>query len=168
MLSIGNLRKRRGVVRGSITRLATRLRELEEITDQPRTADHASQLLAKLESLDGEFKAIHFEIIDLIDESEDLEKEQTVLDKHDDDVSTLTIRLQALSNPKHAKTPSTVDIRKPISRKLTRLEKGLKSIDDIISTDAPERSMIQQCSEQLSDYKGDLTAVYGRTSIQGY
>ena len=86
MPTIGNLRKRRGVVRGSITRLATRLRELEEITDQPRTADHASQLLAKLESLDGEFKAIHFEIIDLIDESEDLEKEQTVLDKHDDDV----------------------------------------------------------------------------------
>ena len=40
------------------------------------------------------------------------------------------------------------------------LEKGLKSIDDIISADAPERSMIQQCSEQLSDYKRDLTAVY--------
>ena len=53
-----------------------------------------------------------------------------------------------------------MDIRKPLSRKLTRLEKGLKSIDDIISTEAPERSMIQQCSEQLSDYKRDLTAVY--------
>lgn len=62
-------------MRGSITRLATRLRELEETTDQPRTGDHATQLLAKLESLDVEFKAIHFEIIDLIDESEDLERE---------------------------------------------------------------------------------------------
>jgi uncharacterized coiled-coil DUF342 family protein len=160
MPSIG---KRRGVVRGSITRLATRLRELEETTDQPRTADHASQLLAKLESLDGEFKSIHLEIIDLIDEPDDLEREQTVLDKHDDDVSTLTIRLQALSTPKRAKTPPTVDLRKPLSRKLTRIEKGLKSIDDIVSTTAeatPERSMIQQCREQLSDYKKDLTAVY--------
>ena len=60
--------------------MVTHLKELEEITDQPRTADHVSQLLAKLESLDGEFKAIHFEI-DLINESEDIEKEETVLDK---------------------------------------------------------------------------------------
>ena len=89
MPSISNLHKRRGVVRGSISQLATCLRELEKITDQPRTADHTSQLLAKFESLDGEFKAIHFEIINLLDESEDLEKEQTVLDKHDN-VSTLT------------------------------------------------------------------------------
>ena len=38
------LRKRRGVVRASITRLESRLRELEEISDQPTTADHAHQL----------------------------------------------------------------------------------------------------------------------------
>ena len=62
-------------------------------------------------------------------------------------------------NPKACQ--DTFDCRhtKPLSRKLTRLEKGLKSVDDI-STDAPERSMIQQCSEQLSNYKRDLTAVY--------
>ena len=42
--SATNLRKRRGVVRVSITRLGTRLRELEDTSDQPRTPDHARQL----------------------------------------------------------------------------------------------------------------------------
>ena len=150
-------------MRASITRLATRLRELEETPDHPRTADHATQLLMKLNALDAEYKSLHFEVIDLIDGSEDLEKEQTVLDKHDDDVSVLTIRLQTLSTPKRTETPPTADVRKPLSRKLARLEKGLHSIDEIISTaseGAPERSMIQQCTEELSDYKRNLAAVY--------
>ena len=150
-------------MRASITRLATRFRELEETPDQPRTADHATQLLAKLESLDAEYKSIHFEIINLLDDSDDLEKEQTVLDKNDDDVSTLTICLQTLSTPKTTEAPSTIDPRRPLSRKLARLEKGLHSIDSIISSTAEaalERSIIQQCNEQLSDYKGDLAALY--------
>ena len=117
----------------------------------------------KLESLDAEYESIHFEIIDLLDDSDDLEKEQTVLDKNDDDVSTLTIRLQTLSTPKTTEAPSTMDPQRPLSRKLARLEKGLHSIDSIISSTAEaalERSMIQQCNEQLSDYKGDLAALY--------
>ena len=163
MPSIGNLRKRRGVVRASITRLATHLRELEETPDHPRTADHATQLLTKLNALDAEYKSLHFEVVDLIDGSEDLEKEQAVLDKHDDDVSALTIRLQTMDTPKRTETPPTADVRKPLSRKLARLEKGLHSIDGIISTaseTAPERSMIQQCTEELSYYRRDLAAVY--------
>ena len=39
-------------MRASITRLGTRLTELEDTADQPRTPDHAQQLLGKLRSLD--------------------------------------------------------------------------------------------------------------------
>jgi hypothetical protein len=81
-----SLRKRRGVVRASIMRLGIRLKELEETSDQPRTSNHARQLLTKLQSLDEDFKKHHFELIDKID---DLEKEQTVLDKHDEDMTSL-------------------------------------------------------------------------------
>lgn len=89
--AISNLRKRRGVVRASITRLGNRLKELEGDPDQPDTADHAQQLTTKLESLDSDFKVHHLQLIDLID-SEDvsmLNIEQDTLDKLDDDVSTL-------------------------------------------------------------------------------
>ena len=42
-------------MRASITRLGTRLTELEDTADQPRTPDHARQLLGKLRSLDEDF-----------------------------------------------------------------------------------------------------------------
>ena len=60
------------------------------------TTDHAQQLTSKLDSLDSEFRAHHLKLIDLIDDDPTLEKEQETLDKLDDDVSTLTIRLRQL------------------------------------------------------------------------
>ena len=39
----------------------------------------------------------------------------------------------------------------------------MRSIDDLVSTApeaTPERFMIQQCSEQFSDHKKDLAAIY--------
>ena len=87
---LSKLRKRRGVVRASITWLDNRLKELEDIADQPGTPDHARQLAAKLEVLDSELKTYHFQLIDLLDDEdeESLEKEQDVLDKHDINIYT--------------------------------------------------------------------------------
>ena len=75
---LSKLRKRRGVVRASINRLDNRLKELEDIADQPGTPDHAWQLAAKLEVLDSELKTYHFQLIDLLDDEESLEMEQNV------------------------------------------------------------------------------------------
>ena len=155
--SAATLRKRRGVVRASITRLGTRLKELEEISDQPRTPDHARQLLTKLRSLDEDFKKHHFELIDIIDGDEDLERVQSIIDKHDDDITSLSVRLQTLLAPSKTKTPvaPAADGRKLLSRKLAHLESGLSRIDDMISTPPDshvEPSLLKQCQEQLSDY----------------
>ena len=66
--------KQRGVVHASITRLGTRLKELEESSGLPQTPDHTRQLLAKLQSLDDDFKkSDHLELIDLIDKDDELE-----------------------------------------------------------------------------------------------
>ncbi len=46
--AISNVRKHRGVVRASITRLGNRLTELEAIADQPTTPNHTRQLSIKL------------------------------------------------------------------------------------------------------------------------
>ena len=89
-------RKRRGVVKASITRLSSRLKELESKAEEPATHDHAQRLATRLDTLDAEFKTHHFALIDLIDDEETLGKEQDALDQHDDDVTTLAVRLQQL------------------------------------------------------------------------
>ena len=118
---IAKLRKRRGVVRASITRLGTRLKELEDAADRPDTPQHAGQLAAKLRSLDGEFDTIHFDVIDLIDEENEdvLVAEQGILDRHDNDAATLTVRLGSLST---APVPSLPDVRKSLSEDVTPAE----------------------------------------------
>lgn len=93
--ALSSSRKRRGVVRASLTRLRTRLAELEHAPDQPGTLDSARRLLSKLETLDKDFKVHHLAIVDLTDEGA-LPEEQETLDTHDDDVGQLEARIQQL------------------------------------------------------------------------
>ena len=79
-MSASNLRKRRGVVRASITRLGNRLKDLEASSDTVRSSEHAKQLAIKLEALDVDFKALHLQLVDLLEEAEELESEQDTLD----------------------------------------------------------------------------------------
>ena len=84
------LRKRGGVVRASITQLYTRLRDLESKADQPSILDLMRQMSQKLESLDSDFKFHHYPLIDLINNTESMLKEQDILDGHDDEMATLS------------------------------------------------------------------------------
>ena len=43
-----NLKKRRGAQRASVTRLGTRVTQLEDIAEQPGTTGHAQQILTKV------------------------------------------------------------------------------------------------------------------------
>ena len=114
-------------MRASITRFGTRLKELEDAAPKPNTPTHARQLLEKLKSLDKELRGLHYEVIDLIDDgSEDIvEAEQVVLDKHDDDIAALAVRLESLSV---VAASSTADARRPLSRRLSRLQTTSKRI----------------------------------------
>ena len=78
--ALSTQRKRRGVVKASITRLSSRLKEFESKVEEPTTHDHAQRLATKLEILDAEFKTHHFTLIDLIDDDETQEKEQETPD----------------------------------------------------------------------------------------
>ena len=164
-----NLKKRRGAQRGSVTRLETRVTELEGIADQPRIAEHARQMLTKLKAYDEAFRDLHFQIVDSIDEEDEtsLEGEQAVLDRFDDDIANLTFRVEALISRPTVNAPpvpspgATVD-RRPLNRKLTRLQLGLDRIDAGISDPeaGPERVQLNQFREEVSDYKKDLAAIY--------
>lgn len=76
------LRKRQGVVRASITRLSTRLKDLESKADQPTTLDLARQMSQRLETLESNFKLHDYALIDFINDAETMLKEQDILNGH--------------------------------------------------------------------------------------
>ena len=89
--ALSNLHRKRGVSRSSVTRLGNRLRELKSDPEAAGISDRAKQPLAKLDEADSDFKSLHYQLLDLIDESDDeaLKKEQDILDQHEDAVAAL-------------------------------------------------------------------------------
>ena len=94
-MSSAVLKRRRDTVTASIASLATKL--TDSVTDKtdPVSLSIAQSLTHKLESLDAEFHTQHYKILDLIDEADADTPvlEQKVLDRHDDEVTTLKGRL---------------------------------------------------------------------------
>ena len=162
-MAAANLRKRRGVILASVTRLDGRITELEGTSDQPRTPDHARQLLARLQTLDADYRSLHLQIFDLISEgdADTLDIEQRHLDQLDDDVSSLTVRLRALMQPMDAAPDATLLHRRPLTRRLARVQTGLNRIEEAAAdADTLNHSLLSQYSDELSDYKEDLVALY--------
>ena len=158
MSDVSTVKKRRGVVRASITRLATKLRDLKEMTDQPMTPDLVQAMTQKLNTLDAEFRKYHFELIDLIDDEETLAKEQETLDSHDDNVSALSTQMKQLMMACFSADSSK---RKISSKKLSRLENNITSMRNTIDSfdGPPDVCLLQQHEEQLRDFKAELGKV---------
>ena len=88
-LSLLHVSVYRGVVRASITRLESRVANLQgkpELTAEDRLS--VLQLLQRLNTLETDFKSHHFTVVDLLD---DIESEQAILDETDDKVTNLTV-----------------------------------------------------------------------------
>ena len=156
--ALSNGRKKRRTVKASITRLLTRVGELETAVDQADTLDHAQRSLIRLETLNSEYKVHHLALIDLIEDEAILQREQENLDNHDDIVSDLSVRIQMLINSCTTATMG-LDIRKTSSRRLKHLEKNLSTVHDKIEelSDGPEDVChLKQHEEQLADYKKEL------------
>ena len=56
----------------------------------------AKSMQQRLGKVDEDFKRLHFTIIDLLDQHEDLEMEQAIFDEHEDRIGELGDRLQQL------------------------------------------------------------------------
>ena len=89
-----------------------------------------------------------------------LEAEQATLDKHDEDVTALTIRIQHVleaCTSSRASNPRNI-----ASRKLLRLRRCLASVAESVSSlpgEADNVCVLHQHQEQLSDYKAELADV---------
>ena len=126
--ALANFRKRRGVVKASITRIETRLSALESTPDED-TVENARQLLSKLKTCDTDFKDLHMSVVDLVDEEE---PEQATLDHHDDLVASMTLRIQKLIAKLKPPPDRRVESQKLLTRKLKRVQDCLSAVNDAV------------------------------------
>ena len=68
--NIFNIRRKRGVDCASITKLSSRLAELGEMSNRESANYHAQRLSTRLNTLDSEFKSLHFELVNVIDDGD--------------------------------------------------------------------------------------------------
>ena len=84
-LNIPGRRRRRGVIRSSITRLGDKISELETKEKlspmEPLTVKRIQQRLGEANK---EFKRFHFAIIDLLEQEEEIALEQANFSEHED------------------------------------------------------------------------------------
>ena len=95
-MDITTCNKRRGISCASITKLATKLNDLESKADQSITLDLARRLKERLDTLDSEFKPHCYTLVEQIEEGTNLDREQETLDNHDDEVSVIVVCAQNL------------------------------------------------------------------------
>ena len=155
--ALSTLKRRRGVSKASVTRLSTRLKDLETDISRPGTIDHARRMQQKLDTLDGEFQSHHQGIVDLIDNEEALTGEQSTLDEHDDLIADLSVHVNQLIA---ACTCSDSAPRKLATRRLAHVGKSLLNISTSIRKlggDASEAHVLRQYDEQLIDLKKELS-----------
>ena len=153
--ALSNNRKKRGVIKASLTRLSSRLDAVERFPDP----DEARRLTIRLETLSTEFKVHHYSIIDLLDDEVELAEQQEILDEHDDYVSQLTARLEKIVTICSSKDSNQHRIS---FKRLMNIEKGLIAILDGTSS-IPSGDdgicLLQQYGEQLAELKAEFSEV---------
>ena len=141
-----SLRKRRGVVRASITKLSGCVKDLVAKTDQGPSAANATVPGTARRGVQEH----HYGLIDTIDGEEALRREQDTLDEHDDTVSGLSLRIQQLITACASSSPSSP--HQIASKRLTRMKKGsINSAIEKLGTDADSVCLLHQHQEQLAD-----------------
>ena len=114
-------------------------------------------MLIKFEGVDNDFKTHHLALMGLLDDNEVLEREQEALDEHDDEITTLTVRIKKLAS---SNDNSDVDSCKVVARRLNRIKRSLSAVGEQITDMASRPSdvcLIKQHEEQLLEIKKELS-----------
>ena len=166
MTDLPTLKRRRGTARASLTRLITKVAELESAKPDPSITSYAQQYIKRLETLDASFKTHHLAIMDVLEDEGQLEAEQEALAKHDDGVMELSLRLQALSVPTPPISTATETHPPPdraiVERRLAQLQVRLLAVNEDVNTltgDPEDIHLVYLHQEQLSDLKRELSDV---------
>ena len=92
------IRRKRGVVRRSITNIGKCLDQIERLEDKTEVYYRAQRLSSRLTDLDTEFKSLQHDLLSAIDESDEssIATEQEALDTHYGVLDNLLLRIQML------------------------------------------------------------------------
>ena len=150
-------KKRRRVIRASLTKLGTKLTELEANRDSANLLESASNLADKLKTLQQEYRNHQLSIIDHTEE-EELAEEQQALDDNDDLTSLLSIRIQRLII---SATPSpNLDTVRIAAKQITLLQEKLRdistSIDHVDDSHEDSTCELEEYRDQLIELKTEL------------
>ena len=158
-------KKRRATVKASMTKLDTKLANLEADLASPTLLVNAQSLADKLQSLKEDFKTHQLAIIDRTDDEEAIDEEQQALDNFDDRVTTLHIRIQRLIA--HATPPTIPDSVRVAGRQLNMLQTELQSIGDTVTrlgdTEDGIECTLEEYRDRVSEIKTELNKL--RTSL---
>ena len=160
-LDVSGRRRRRGVVKASITKLTDRVEDLELRVALSHTDRlEAKRFQERLTNLDAEFRMYHLAVVDLLEEEGDLAKEQADLDDHDDRVTDLLRRLTHLATPEDRAEKAKFDPRQCLQRRLSHLEANLRKVSNAVSAAAEktevDRCLLEQYDEQQNGFKLEL------------
>jgi hypothetical protein len=128
--ALTNFRKKRGVVKASITRIETRLSALESRSDED-TIENARQPLSKLKTCDTDLKDLHMSVVDLVDEG-DVATEQATLDSHDDTIVSMNPLSEANCNTPTPPPGRGIESCKLLERRLKQIQDCLSAVNDAV------------------------------------
>ena len=168
--SITDLRRKRGNVRSSITRIRTRLRTLQEKEDKSDISNHARQMSQRLDTLSSKFKEIHYSIVAQLESEDELTREQANLDETDDEVAQLLVEIEILAQPPSISPDGDKERDgRILSRRLTRIERKLDNIGSTIEDEEGEIDiyLVQQYEADMIDYKRELSEIHKETLTLG-
>ena len=153
-------KKRRGVTRSSLTKLSTKVTELEASRSSPDALFNAQNAASKLNTLDTEFRDHQLKIIDLTTSEQALAEEQQALDHHDDIISELSIRIQRVIT---SVAPSaTTDTLKLSKKRLELLQVKLKDVESAVNgLEESEDNVwaLEEYRDQITGLRGELNEI---------
>ena len=134
--TIASARRRRGILRGRLTRIGrdiAKLEEKEELGHQDQRK--VERLMEQVKENDAEFEQRHLDVIDFIEEedADTLTREETVFDKHVDIVAELVERIERLTVPKEAASAPTMPMAPDLSGKLAKRLKFIEQQGEAIA-----------------------------------
>ena len=151
---LSNLRKKRGHIKGLITRQANHIQELDSrAAPSPETTKAASELLRKVRGLDDDYKKIHFDILECINEADKdaLDQEQENFSTHDDQIEACCARINKVMHDPSASDEKNVKI---IRLKLRKLKGRITSAQDTIAAGGStvDSALLTSVGRELGDY----------------
>ena len=171
--TIASARRRRGILRGRLTRIERDIANLEEkegLAHQDQRK--VERLMEQIKENDAEFEQRHLDVLDFIEEedADTLTKEETVFDKHVDIVAELMERIERLTVPKEAASAPTMPMAPDLSGKLAKRLKHIEQQKEMITTsmlsppaetkDYP-KLWLQKCQKDIGMISAQLTGIMG-------